>query len=101
MLSEAEAVVVPLTKAEEDIEPEETLAEEVLEASEEEGVVEMTDPLEVWLAELNMELVELKKTLEEVGLVMTAEVVVLPKKLLDEAALLVEATEDPVVVELF
>jgi hypothetical protein len=102
VLSEAEAVVVRLTKAEEGIELEETLSEEVLETSEEEGVVGMTDPLEVWLAEVNMELVELEKTLDEVELDMTAEVV-LPKKVLDEAALavlLVETTEDPVVVVL-
>lgn len=102
LLSEAEAVVVPLTKAEEDSELEETLSEEVLKTFEEEGVVEMTDPLDVWLAEVNMELVELEKTLDEVELDMTAEVV-LPKKVLDEAALavlLVETTEDSVVVVL-
>ena len=122
MLSEAEAVVVPFVKAAEDvgagtlaaevvvplekvkeeevIELEEILAAVVEEAFEEEEVVEMTDPLDDWLTEVNIELVELETTLEGVD---TAALVVLPKKLLDEAilaVLLVDATEDPVVVEL-
>lgn len=90
LLSEAKAVVVPLRKAEEDIELEETLAEEVAKA------------LDVWLTVLIIELVELEKMLEEVELDMMAEVE-LEKTLLDEpelAVLLVEATEELVVVEL-
>ena len=124
MLSEAEAIVVPFVKAAEDVEAgtlaaevvvplekvkeeevivlEAMLAAEVVEAFEEEEVVEMTDPLDDWVAELDIELVELEMMLDEVEVGKAAEVL-LPKELLEDATLavlLVEATEDCVAVEL-
>lgn len=88
----SEAAVVPLANMEDVIEPEETLAADVV------ATDEVADASVDWVAELNKELVELEKAIEEVELDTTAEVV-LPK-LLDEAVLLADVAEDPVVVEL-